>query len=84
MGNAVTVASIAAASGEETVPFDVYRAHKPVFHALMEARSRHGGKRAAIVDGDERVLNYDELVRAVLALGHALRSAAPSPAKPSA
>ena len=59
----MTVATIAAASGEETVPFDIYRAHKPVFHALVDARSRYGGKRAAVVDGDERILNYDELVR---------------------
>ena len=73
MGETVTVATIAAASGEETVPFDIYRAQKPVFHALVEARSRYGGKRAAIVDGDERTLTYDEVVRAALALGHALK-----------
>lgn len=73
MGETVTVATIAAASGEETVPFDAYRAQKPVFHALVDARSRYGGKRAAVVDGDERTLNYDELVRGSLALGHALK-----------
>ena len=27
-------------------------------------RSEYGGKRVAIIDGDERVLTYDELVRA--------------------
>jgi acyl-[acyl-carrier-protein]-phospholipid O-acyltransferase/long-chain-fatty-acid--[acyl-carrier-protein] ligase len=69
----VTVATIAAASGEETVPFDIYRTYRPVFHALVDARSRYGGKRAAVVDGDERSLSYDELVRASLALGHALK-----------
>lgn len=69
----MTLATVAAASGEEIVPFDVYRAHKPVFHALVEAKSKFGGAKAAIVDGDERVLSYDEVVLASLALGHALK-----------
>lgn len=69
----MTVASIATASGEGLEPFDVAKAQKPVFQALCEARARYGGKRAAIVDGSERVLTYDELVRASLALGHALK-----------
>lgn len=69
----MSLATVAAASGEEIVPFDVTRAHKPVFSALMEARATFGGNRAAIVDGDERVLSYDEIVRASLALGHALK-----------
>jgi acyl-[acyl-carrier-protein]-phospholipid O-acyltransferase/long-chain-fatty-acid--[acyl-carrier-protein] ligase len=67
------LATVAAASGEEIVPFDIYRAHKSVFHALVDAKSRYGGGKAAIVDGDERVLSYDEIVRASLALGHALK-----------
>jgi acyl-[acyl-carrier-protein]-phospholipid O-acyltransferase/long-chain-fatty-acid--[acyl-carrier-protein] ligase len=70
----VTLATVAAASGEEIVPFDVFRAHKPVFRALAQARSKFGGKRAALVDGDERVLTYDDIVRASLALGHALKA----------
>jgi len=70
----VSLATVAAASGEEIVPFDVDRAYKPVFRALTQARSRFGGKRAALVDGDERVLTYDEIVRASLALGHALKA----------
>ncbi len=69
----MTVANIAAASGEDVVPFDVTRAHKPVFLALVEARARYGRARPAIVDGDERVLTYDEIIRASLALGHALK-----------
>ena len=69
----MTLATVAAASGEEIVPFDVYRAHQPVFHALVQAKARFGGTKAAIVDGDERVLSYDEIVRASLALGHALK-----------
>ncbi len=70
----MSLATVAAASGEEIVPFDVDRAYKPVFRALTQARSRFGGKRAALVDGDERVLTYDEIVRASLALGHALKA----------
>jgi acyl-[acyl-carrier-protein]-phospholipid O-acyltransferase / long-chain-fatty-acid--[acyl-carrier-protein] ligase len=69
----VTLATLAAASGEELVPFDIYRAQKPVFASLAEARTRYGGKQVAMVDGDERVLTYDEIVRAALALGNALR-----------
>jgi len=69
----VTVASIAAASGEETIPFDITRSQQPVLRALVEARSRFGPNRAALVDGDERVLSYEDIVRAALALGHALK-----------
>lgn len=69
----MNLASIAAASGEEIVPFDISEAHKPVFQALNEARLRFGGRRVALVDGDERKLTYDEIVRASLALGHALK-----------
>jgi acyl-[acyl-carrier-protein]-phospholipid O-acyltransferase/long-chain-fatty-acid--[acyl-carrier-protein] ligase len=69
----LTLATIAAASGEEIVPFDIVRAEKPVFRALMDARDEYGGRKPAIVDGDERVFTYDEIVRAALALGHALK-----------
>lgn len=63
----------AAATGEVVVPFDLSEAHKPVFRALLDARARFGGDTVAIVDGDERKLTYDEIVRAAFALGHALR-----------
>ncbi len=69
----MTLATLAAASGEEIVPFDIFRAQKPVFASLAEARSRYGGTRAAMVDGDERVFTYDEIVRAALAIGSALK-----------
>jgi acyl-[acyl-carrier-protein]-phospholipid O-acyltransferase/long-chain-fatty-acid--[acyl-carrier-protein] ligase len=69
----VTLATLAAASGEEIVPFDIDRAHKALFGALADARGKFGGARAAIVDGDERVFTYDEIVRASLALGNALK-----------
>lgn len=70
----MSVASIAAASGEEVVPFDLHRTKGTVFRALVDARRKYGAKEAAIVDGDERVLSYEDLVRAALALGHALKA----------
>jgi acyl-[acyl-carrier-protein]-phospholipid O-acyltransferase / long-chain-fatty-acid--[acyl-carrier-protein] ligase len=70
----LTLASVAAASGEESVMMsDTARWKQPVFSALIEARGRYGASRAAIVDGDERVLTYEDLIRAALALGHALK-----------
>lgn len=69
----MSLATVAAASGEEIVPFDIREAHKSVFRALTDARSRFGGARQILVDGDERVMTYDEIVRAALALGHALK-----------
>ena len=70
----MSVASIAAASGEESVmAAEASRWQQPVFSALIDARSRFGADRAALVDGDERVLTYEEIVRASLALGHALK-----------
>ncbi len=69
----MAVATVAAASGEDIVPFDMIRTRKPVFQALIDARARYGGSKPAIVDGDERVVTYDDLVRASLALGHALK-----------
>src|ERR1044071_490618 len=69
----MTRATVAAASGEEIVPFDMTRAGKPLFRALTEARAEYGGRKPVIVDGDERGFTYDEIVRAALALGHALK-----------
>lgn len=69
----MTLATLAAASGEEIVPFDIYRTRKAVFTSLIEARRKFGRTRPALVDGDERVLTYEEIVRAALALGSALK-----------
>ncbi len=69
----MAVTTVAAASGEELVPFDMVRTKKSLFQALADARTRYGGKRPIVVDGDERVLTYDDIVRAALALGHALK-----------
>jgi len=54
-------------------PFEIARTRRTLFRALVEARSRFGGKRPIMVDGDGRTLTYDDLVRGALALGHALK-----------
>lgn len=69
----MSLATVAAAPGDAVLPFDLSGSHKPVFRALVDARNRFGGGTAILVDGDERVLTYDEIVRAALALGHALK-----------
>ncbi len=66
-------AGVAAASGLELGPLDLLPNKMTLFDALIEARSRFGGSRPAMVDSDDKVLTYDELVRAVLALGHSLK-----------
>src|ERR1700760_3179841 len=61
-------------SGRPTrIPFDPRAVHGSVFQALLDARSEFGGGTPILVDGDGRVLTYDELVRASFALGHALK-----------
>lgn len=64
-----------ALTGEHTrIPFDPHVAQKSIFQALVEARGEFGGATPALVDGDERTLSYDELIRASFALGHALKA----------
>ena len=48
---------------------DLSRAQHSLFGALIEARGRFGGKRAIVVDGDERKLTYEEIVKGAFALG---------------
>lgn len=50
------------------------RAQTDLFSGLLRARRQFGGKREIIVDGDERKLTYDEVVRAAFALGSALKA----------
>ena len=69
----MSLATVAAKPGDAFLPFDLSRARKPVFRALIGARNQFGGSTTAIVDGDERKFTYDELVRASFALGHALK-----------
>jgi len=69
----VSAAGLAALTGKALAPIDLTLSHKTVFQALLDARERFGGKRTAIIDSDDRALSYDELVRAALALGHAMK-----------
>ena len=55
------------------VPFKVERTHRSLISALLLARKRYGGKTVALWDADDRQLTYDEVVRAVFALGSAMR-----------
>jgi acyl-[acyl-carrier-protein]-phospholipid O-acyltransferase/long-chain-fatty-acid--[acyl-carrier-protein] ligase len=56
------------------IPFDLASARGSVFQALVEARLEHGGDAVALVDGDERALGYDNILRACFALGSALKA----------
>jgi acyl-[acyl-carrier-protein]-phospholipid O-acyltransferase/long-chain-fatty-acid--[acyl-carrier-protein] ligase len=56
------------------IEFDPRQAHTTVFQALVTARNEFGGATPALVDGDERVLTYDALIRAAFALGHMLKA----------
>ena len=61
-------------SGRPTrIPFDLSAIRGSVFQAFLDARAEFGGGTPALVDGDGRVLSYDEMVRASFALGHALK-----------
>ena len=55
------------------IPFDPAAAQHSVFQALIEARREFGGDRVALIDGDDRALTYDEIIRASFALGSALK-----------
>jgi len=56
-----------------SVRFDPAPAQRSVFQALVEARREFGGDTLALIDGDERTLTYDEIIRASFALGSALK-----------
>jgi acyl-[acyl-carrier-protein]-phospholipid O-acyltransferase/long-chain-fatty-acid--[acyl-carrier-protein] ligase len=55
------------------IEFDPSSARGNLFHALIQARQEHGGDSVALVDGDERALKYDDILRASFALGSALK-----------
>lgn len=56
-----------------TYEFRPGRAKTDLFSALLKAKSQFGGKREILVDGDGRVLTYNEIVQASFALGNALK-----------
>ena len=53
--------------------FKPSRAHTTIFGALIRARRDFGGKRDAIIDADDRILSYTDIVRASFALGSAIK-----------
>jgi acyl-[acyl-carrier-protein]-phospholipid O-acyltransferase/long-chain-fatty-acid--[acyl-carrier-protein] ligase len=57
----------------EPTRFDIARTRRTLFAALLEARARYGAKQPILADGDGRILSYDEILRGMLALGHALK-----------
>ncbi len=54
------------------IPFDRNWARQTLFHALLAARREFGGGTPILVDGDGRVLSYDQIIRAAFGLGHAV------------
>ena len=44
-----------------------------LFSGLLRARKQFGASKTALIDGDERKLTYNDLVRAAFALGAALK-----------
>tara|TARA_B100000678_G_scaffold291464_1_gene308565 strand:+ start:30926 stop:32512 length:1587 start_codon:yes stop_codon:yes gene_type:complete len=60
--------------GSIAYEFKPARTKKDLFSGLLKARKDFGGDRQIIVDGDERVLTYNEVVRASFALGSALKN----------
>ncbi len=55
-------------------PLDLAPADRTLFEALLDARSRFGAKRLIAIDGDERELTYDDIVKGAFALGAALKA----------
>ncbi|MAK61946.1 MAG: 2-acylglycerophosphoethanolamine acyltransferase [Ponticaulis sp.] len=49
------------------------RTRQNLFSGLLKAKSQFGGNKEIIVDGDERVLTYNEIIQAAFALGSALK-----------
>jgi len=58
---------------ESAPAYNPARARRTIFGALIEAGRAFGTKTPILVDGDERVLTYQDLCRAALALGHRLK-----------
>jgi acyl-[acyl-carrier-protein]-phospholipid O-acyltransferase/long-chain-fatty-acid--[acyl-carrier-protein] ligase len=54
-------------------PFDMAAQRRSLFQALTDARHEFGGGATALIDGDDRALTYDEIIRASFALGSALK-----------
>lgn len=55
------------------IAFDPKRTKIDIFSSILRAKKEFGGSKIAIVDGDERELSYNEIVRASFALGSAIK-----------
>ena len=53
-------------------PFDVARTRRTIFDALLDAKSRFGGKKEILEDADRTPLTYDKLVLASFIIGRKL------------
>lgn len=60
------------------VSLDLSRTRRTLFRALLDAAGKFGADRPILVDADERVLTYRDLIRATLALGYALKQGIPN------
>ncbi len=58
----------------QPLPYKPVRTKVDLFAGLMRAAKEFGTKSTAIVDGDERKLSYQEVLRAAFALGSALKA----------
>jgi acyl-[acyl-carrier-protein]-phospholipid O-acyltransferase/long-chain-fatty-acid--[acyl-carrier-protein] ligase len=70
----LTLATVAAASGEDVCPFDISSTGQSVFRGFARARAKFGGKRVCVIDVDDAERSYDDLMRGAFALGHALKA----------
>jgi acyl-[acyl-carrier-protein]-phospholipid O-acyltransferase / long-chain-fatty-acid--[acyl-carrier-protein] ligase len=48
--------------------FDIRKARTLIVDAVIASKRRYGGKRIAMIDGDERELNYNDILKATFAL----------------
>ena len=57
----------------QPIDFQPKRTRIDIFSAVLRARKEFGGAKTAIVDGDERELSYNEIIRGAFALGSAIK-----------
>jgi len=55
------------------LPYKPARTHIDLFSALLRAKQEFGGEKVIVVDGDERELSYNDIIRAAFGLGAALK-----------
>ncbi|WP_300541671.1 AMP-binding protein [Maricaulis sp.] len=58
----------------EGAPFNLNRIRKSVVASMLDSKRRYGGKKIAAVDADGREVSFNDLTKAMFALGHALKA----------